>query len=49
LCAFKDERNILHTINGGNTRLIGHILHRHCPEKHVVEENIGERREITGR
>jgi len=49
LRALKEERNILHTINGRNTKFICHILHRHCPVKHVVEENIEERREITGR
>jgi hypothetical protein len=49
LRAFKEERNILPTINGRNTKLIGHILQKHWPLKHVVEENIEERREITGR
>jgi hypothetical protein len=49
LRAFKAERNILHTINGRNIKLIGHILHKHCPVKHVVEENIEERGEVTGR
>jgi len=43
------KRNILPTINGRNTKLIGHILHGQCPVKHVVEENVEERLDITER
>jgi len=29
--------------------LIGHILHRNCPLKHIIEEMIEGRVEVTGR
>jgi hypothetical protein len=33
----KQERNIIHTIQRRKAEGIGHILHRNCVLKHVVE------------
>jgi hypothetical protein len=41
----KEERNILHTIKWKKANWIGHILHRNCLLKHVIEGRI----EVTGR
>jgi len=41
----KEERNILHAINGSKAKLMGHILRRNCLLKHVTEGKI----EGTGR
>jgi hypothetical protein len=37
----KEERNILHTIKRNKANWIGHILHRNCLMKHVIEGEIG--------
>jgi hypothetical protein len=36
----KEERNILHTMKRKKANWIGHILHRNCPVKHVIEAEI---------
>jgi hypothetical protein len=36
----KKERNILHTIKRINGNWIGHILHRNCLLKHVIERKL---------
>jgi hypothetical protein len=33
----KEVRNILHTIQGGKSKWIGHILHRNCCIRHIIE------------
>jgi hypothetical protein len=33
----KEERNILYTVNRRKANWIGHILHRNCLLKHVIE------------
>jgi hypothetical protein len=41
----KEERNILHTIRRRKANWIGHILHRNCLLKHIIEGKIrGTRR-----
>jgi hypothetical protein len=45
----KEERNILHTIKRRKANWIGHILHRNCLLKHVIEETLEGRIEMTGR
>jgi hypothetical protein len=45
----KEERNILHKIKQRQTNCIGHILRRNCLLKHVTEEEIEGRIEVTGR
>jgi hypothetical protein len=41
----KEERNILHTIRRKKASWIGHILHRKCLLKHIIEGKIrGTRR-----
>jgi hypothetical protein len=45
----KEERNILHTINRRKGNWICHILCRNCLLEHVIEENIQERLDVTGR
>jgi hypothetical protein len=45
----KDERNIIHTVNGRKTNLIDHILGRNCLLKYVIEGKIEARIEVTGR
>jgi hypothetical protein len=37
----KEERNLLHTINGRKANWIGHILRRNCLLKHVEERHKG--------
>jgi hypothetical protein len=49
LHAVKEERNILHTIKRREAHWIGHILLRNCLLKHVTEENIEGRTEVTER
>jgi hypothetical protein len=44
----KEERNILHTINKRKADLIGHLLHRNCRLKDVIERKIDRRIEMTG-
>jgi hypothetical protein len=45
----KEERNIVHTVKRLKANWIGHILHRNCLLKHVIEGKLGGRIEITGR
>jgi hypothetical protein len=45
----KEERNILHTIQRRKANWIGHILRRNCLLKHVIEEKLEGRIEMTGR
>ena len=45
------DRHILHTAKKKKGRLpwIGHCLRRNCLQKHVIEEKIDRRIEVTGR
>jgi hypothetical protein len=45
----KEERNIVHTIKRRKANWIGHILRRNCLLKHVIEETLEGRIEVTGR
>jgi hypothetical protein len=45
----KEERNIVHTIKRRKAKWIGHILRRNCLLKHVIEEKLEGRIEMTGR
>jgi hypothetical protein len=45
----KEERNIIHTIKRRKANWIGHILRRNCLVKHVIEGELEERIEMTGR
>jgi hypothetical protein len=45
----KEERNIVHTIKRRKANWIGHILRRNCRLKHVNEEKLEGRIEVTGR
>jgi hypothetical protein len=45
----KEERNILQTIKRSKANWIGHILHRNCLLKHVIEGKIARRIEVTVR
>jgi hypothetical protein len=45
----KEERNIVYTIKGRKANWIGHILHRNCLLKHVIEGKLEGRTEMTGR
>jgi hypothetical protein len=36
----KEKRNIIHTIKRRKANWIGHILHRNCPLKHVIERKV---------
>ena len=45
----KEERNMLRTIKIRTANWIGHIWHRNCLLKHVIEGKIGGRMEGTGR
>jgi hypothetical protein len=45
----KEEINILHTINRRKANWIGHIFHRNCLLKHVIEGKIEERVEVMVR
>jgi hypothetical protein len=36
----KEERNIIHTIKRRKANWIGHILHRNCLLKHIIERGI---------
>jgi hypothetical protein len=45
----KEERNILHTIQGRKANWTGHILRSNCLLKHVIEGKIEGRIEVTGR
>jgi hypothetical protein len=43
------ERNMVHKIKRRKADCIGHILRRNCLLKHVIEDNIAGRVEVTGR
>jgi len=45
----KQDRNILHTATVRKADWIGHILRRNCLLKHVIEQKIEGRIEVTGR
>jgi hypothetical protein len=45
LCLFKEERNILHTINRRKANWICYNLHRNCLLEQVIQGKI----EVTGR
>jgi hypothetical protein len=45
----KKERNILRTIKRKKANWIGHILHRNCLIKFVIEGKIEGRIQVTGR
>jgi hypothetical protein len=45
----KEEGNILHKIKRRKANWIGHILHRHCLLKHVIEGKLEGRIEMMGR
>jgi hypothetical protein len=45
----KEERQNVHTIKRRKAKWIGHILRRNCLLKHVVEEKLEGRIEMTGR
>jgi hypothetical protein len=45
----KEDRNILHTTKIRKANWIGHILHRNCLLKYVIEGKLEERIEMTGR
>jgi hypothetical protein len=45
----KEERNIVHTIKRRKANWIGHISHRNCLLKHVIEGTLEGRIEMTGR
>jgi hypothetical protein len=49
LLRVKEERNILQTIKGSKANRIGHVLLRNCLLKHVIEEKLEGRIEVTGR
>jgi hypothetical protein len=45
----KEERNIPHAIRRRKANWIGHILHRHCLLKRLIEGEIEGRVEVAGR
>ena len=45
----KEERNILRTIKRRKFKWIGHILHKNCLRKHIIEGKVEEMVEVTGR
>jgi hypothetical protein len=45
----KEKRNILHTIKRRKANWIGHILHRTCLLKHVIEGKLEGGIEMTGK
>ena len=49
LLRFKKQRNILHEISKRKANSIGHILHRNCLLKRVIERTVKGRIEVTGR
>jgi hypothetical protein len=48
-CRVKEERNILRTIKRRKFKWIGHILHKNCLRKHIIEGKVEEMVEVTGR
>jgi hypothetical protein len=49
LLRVKEDSNIIHTLNRRKAKWIGHILHRKCFLKHVIEGKIEGTRKATGR
>jgi len=45
----KEERNILQTIKGREVNLIGDMFYWNWLLKHVIEEKVEGKRELTGR
>jgi hypothetical protein len=45
----KEKRNIVHTIKRRKVNWIGHILHRNCLLKHVIEGKLDGRIAMMGR
>jgi hypothetical protein len=45
----KEDRSVLHTIKEWKANWFGHVLHRYCLLKHVVEGKIEGRIEVAGR
>jgi hypothetical protein len=45
----KEDRNILNTIKRRKANWIGHIFHRNCLLKHVIDGNLEGRIEMIGR
>jgi hypothetical protein len=45
----REGRNIEHTVKRKKANLIGHILHRDCLLKHVIEGKIEGKMEVKGR
>jgi hypothetical protein len=45
----KDDRNILNTIKRRKANWIGHILHRNCLLKHIIEGKLEGRTQMTGK
>jgi hypothetical protein len=43
----KEQRNILHEISKGKANWIGHILHRNCLQKQVIEGKIKGEMEVA--
>jgi len=48
LLRVKEERNIVQTVNGREDNWIGHIWHRNCVLKHVIDGKMAGRIEVTG-
>ena len=44
-----EERNILHALAISNSNCTGHILHRNCLLKQVIERKIGRKLEVRER
>jgi hypothetical protein len=49
LLRVKEQRNILHEISKRKVNWIGHILHRNCLLRQVIEGKIKGGIEVTGR
>ena len=47
LLGVNEQRNILHKIRKRKANWIGHILHRHCLLKQVIEGEIEGEMEVT--
>ena len=45
----KEERNIVHTIKRRKVNWVGHILHRNCLLKHIIEVKVKGGVEVKGR
>ena len=49
LCSLTEQRNILHEIRKPKANWIGHILHRNCLVKQIIEGKIKGQIEVTRR